>query len=266
MPSPSNSRTRPEVRKSSVTSAAPARRGATTQAAVNRRAIRAARRAAERRRRNAWLIGTFTALIVVALIALVLTHLPQAKSSTSTNTTHYNCATPTPTTIGPVPALKPAATPPALPSDVTLQTKAVKYTDSNNVSQTANMQYAVLKEGCGPAVVGGDTIITIYSGWVQSTGKLFDSSLEHSPSQCGGTITGSCGFTIGQNPPAVIAGWEGGIPGMKPGETIRLIIPPELAYGATGQTDQNTGAVIIPPNATLIFDITLVSIASGAGS
>ncbi len=265
MPSSANSRTRPEVRKSSVTSESAAKRGASTQTAVSRRAVRAARRAAERRRRNNILLGTFSVLVVVGLIWLLVSHVSsQASPSASTTGPKYNCATPTATAIGPLPAVTPPPSPPKLPSDVTVQTKSVNYTDSNNLTQSADLQYAVLQQGCGPAVVSGNTVIVIYTGWVQSTGKLFDSSLSHAPSSCGGTITGSCGFTLGQTPPAVIAGWEGGLPGMKPGETRRLIIPPTLGYGATGQTDQNTGAVVIPPNATLVFDITLVSITSGS--
>ncbi len=251
MPSSTNSRTRPEVRKSSVTS---------TSTAVSKRAVRAARRAAERRRRNTWIAGTFSVLIVIGLIWLLVTHLPAGKPTASGP--QYNCATATATAIGPVPALKPPASPPKLASDVQVQTKAVSYKDANGITQNANLQYAILNQGCGPAVASGDFVIVQYSGWVESTGKLFDSSLNHSPSECGGTVTGSCGFSIGQG--QVIVGWDNGIPGMKPGETRRLIIPGALAYGATGQTDQTTGQVTIPPNATLIFDVTLIGITAGS--
>ncbi|HYM96780.1 MAG TPA: FKBP-type peptidyl-prolyl cis-trans isomerase, partial [Candidatus Sulfotelmatobacter sp.] len=54
-----------------------------------------------------------------------------------------------------------------------------------------------------------------------------------------------------------------GIPGMKVGGKRKLIIPSALGYGSAGQTDPNTGAVIIPGNATLIFDVELVSVAPG---
>jgi peptidylprolyl isomerase len=86
----------------------------------------------------------------------------------------------------------------------------------------------------------------IYHGWLQSTGKLFDSSYLH-------------GLTyqvqnIGQA--QVISGWNIGLIGMKVGGTRRLIIPPSLGYGAQGSPPT------IPANATLIFDITLVSIDS----
>jgi len=80
-----------------------------------------------------------------------------------------------------------------------------------------------------------------YSGWLYDTtktdgkGTLFDSNSSFS-------------FTLGAG--AVIAGWDQGVVGMQVGGQRRLIIPPELAYGATGRSG-------IPPNATLLFDITL---------
>lgn len=262
MPSSSNSRTRPEVRKSSVTAPASAKRAAGTQTAVSKRAVRAARRAAERRRRNTWIAGTLSVLVIALLAWLLFTHLPQP--GTTTSAPKFNCATPTATAIGPQPAVTAAPAPPKLDSSAQVQTKAVQYTDPNGATQSANLQYAVLKQGCGPEVAKGDFVVVNYSGWVESTGKLFDSSYLHSPTDCGGTLLGTCGFSIGQQ--QVISGWDNGIPGMKPGESIRLIIPGPLAYGAQGQTDQTTGAVTIPPNATLIFDITLVAITNSSGS
>jgi FKBP-type peptidyl-prolyl cis-trans isomerase len=53
----------------------------------------------------------------------------------------------------------------------------------------------------------------------------------------------------------VIKGWDQGVPGMRVGGQRRLIIPPDLAYGSAG-----AGGGLIPPNATLVFDITLISI------
>jgi hypothetical protein len=116
-------------------------------------------------------------------------------------------------------------------------------------TQSASMQYMVLHEGCGPAAQKGDTVTVTYTGWTQADGKEFDSSLSHAPYTF--QVTG-----LGSDQPNVIQGWNWGLIGMKPGETRRLIIPASLGYGAQGSPPA------IPPNATLVFDITLVSIDS----
>ena len=90
--------------------------------------------------------------------------------------------------------------------------------------------------GAGVDVVAGKTITTTYSGYLVN-GALFDS----------GTIT----FVIGVG--SVIPGWDQGIPGMKVGTTRKLVIGSTLGYGATGSG-------IIPPNATLIFNVTVTAV------
>jgi FKBP-type peptidyl-prolyl cis-trans isomerase FkpA len=100
--------------------------------------------------------------------------------------------------------------------------------------------------GTGAEAVTGSRIVVDYYGWLYSTattdnkGALFDTSLQ----------TGRTPFQLVLGAGNVIAGWEQGIPGMKVGGIRRLIIPPALAYGATGNNS-------IPPNATLIFEIRL---------
>lgn len=93
-------------------------------------------------------------------------------------------------------------------------------------------------EGTGTAVPAGASVTCHYTGWT-TDGKKFDSSLDR-----GQPIT----FPL----TGVIAGWQKGIPGMKPGGTRRLMIPGALAYGARGIPGT------IPPNATLVFEVTLV--------
>jgi len=83
-----------------------------------------------------------------------------------------------------------------------------------------------------------------YTGWLAANSKEFDSSYDH-----GGK---PFGVTIGQG--KVIKGWEEGLVGVKVGGTRRLIIPAALAYGPQGSPP------VIPANAVLIFDITVVSI------
>jgi hypothetical protein len=116
------------------------------------------------------------------------------------------------------------------------------------------LKYIDLKVGTGNAIRTGDSAMVQYTGWF-TTGVKFDSSRDRGP---GGT---NFPVTIGKG--SVIAGWDEGIPGMQVGGKRKLIVPPALGYGAAGQTDPNTGAVIIPGNATLVFEIELVSFKVG---
>ena len=103
--------------------------------------------------------------------------------------------------------------------------------------------------GTGAEATTGKSITVDYTGWLYDTSKpdgkgtQFDTSIGRVPfpvTPLGGGI--------------VIKGWDQGIVGMKVGGTRRLIIPPELAYGPDGRPPT------IPPNATLVFDITLLSV------
>src|SRR5262249_44895599 len=92
-----------------------------------------------------------------------------------------------------------------------------------------------------PPVEQGQTLNVNYTGWLQSNGQKFDSSYDRNQ---------SLSLVLGRG--QVIKGWEEGLSTMKVGGTRRLIIPPELAYGPTGQ------GALIPPNSTLIFDVQIV--------
>lgn len=105
----------------------------------------------------------------------------------------------------------------------------------------SGLQYEDVVVGQGPAAQAGDTVSVHYTGTLEN-GQKFDSSLDRDT-----PFT----FTLGRG--SVIAGWEEGLVGMQVGGKRKLIIPPNLGYGATGQ-----GA--IPPNATLLFDVELLSI------
>lgn len=205
----------------------------TTRTTINKRQARAARRAYERRRRLRIFQTLFTIAVVAGIVALFVTHNPfasQGKSSARANAS--SCPAPTATPVGPVPSLKPPQSPPAVTGSTVAGSQGLKYID--------------VKVGCGNAVKSGNTVTVIYHGWLQSTGKLFDSSYLH-----GGTYQVQ---NVGQA--SVISGWNLGLIGMKPGGTRRLIIPPALGYGTTGSPPT------IPANSTLVFDITLVSIDS----
>ena len=113
------------------------------------------------------------------------------------------------------------------------------------------LQVIDLIKGTGTVAHTGDSVVVEYSGWL-TDGTLFDSSRSRNQ---------PFPFTIGQG--QVIAGWDEGVPGMAAGGKRKLIIPSALGYGTQGQQDPNTGATIIPGNATLVFDVELLSVKPG---
>jgi FKBP-type peptidyl-prolyl cis-trans isomerase FkpA len=121
-------------------------------------------------------------------------------------------------------------------------TNAPTKVTGDGVKTESGLQYWDIKLGLGPIAKAGDHVKVHYTGWL-TTGKKFDSSVDaNSPYE----------FTLGEG--NVIKGWDEGVAGMKVGGKRQLRIPPELAYGETGFKD------IIQPNATLIFDIQLLSV------
>jgi FKBP-type peptidyl-prolyl cis-trans isomerase len=121
-------------------------------------------------------------------------------------------------------------------------TNAPTKVTGDGVKTESGLQYWDIKVGLGPAAKPGDHVKVHYTGWL-TTGKKFDSSVDaNSPYE----------FTLGEG--NVIKGWDEGVAGMKVGGKRQLRIPPELAYGETGFK------TVIPPNATLIFDIRLLAI------
>lgn len=97
--------------------------------------------------------------------------------------------------------------------------------------------------GTGAEAVVGKTVSVNYTGWL-TNGDKFDSSFDAGQ---------PFGFVLGQK--EVIDGWDQGVVGMKVGGKRKLTIPPDLAYG-----DQGAGGGVIPPNATLVFEVELLSV------
>lgn len=111
------------------------------------------------------------------------------------------------------------------------------------------LQKTDLTPGTGAEIKSGQAALVHYTGWLyeagapDNKGKQFDSSVGGEPFE----------FQLGAG--HVIAGWDQGVVGMKVGGKRNLVIPPDLGYGARG-----AGQGLIPPGATLVFDVELVEI------
>ena len=116
--------------------------------------------------------------------------------------------------------------------------------EENVVTTDSGLQYVVINEGDGAQPQAGQRVFVHYVGTLED-GTKFDSSRDRGR---------PFDFTIGRG--QVIKGWDEGVGDMKVGDRRKLIIPPELGYGARG------AGGVIPPNATLIFDVELLRIGS----
>lgn len=128
---------------------------------------------------------------------------------------------------------------------VSAQTSSAKPT-GKTMTTPSGLQIIDTKEGTGATPTRGQTCVMHYTGWLYENGqkgKKFDSSVDRNePFE----------FPIGMK--RVIAGWDEGVATMKVGGKRTLIIPPELGYGARG------AGGVIPPNATLMFDVELLGV------
>jgi FKBP-type peptidyl-prolyl cis-trans isomerase FkpA len=101
--------------------------------------------------------------------------------------------------------------------------------------------------GTGATVVVGSRVTATYAGWLYDTGKPFGRGAQFDPGP------GPLNFVVGSG--TLVAGFEQGVIGMKVGGQRRVIIPPALAYGASPPA-----GTIIPPNATLVFEIAVTAV------
>jgi FKBP-type peptidyl-prolyl cis-trans isomerase FkpA len=117
-------------------------------------------------------------------------------------------------------------------------------------SSVTSLQTVTLKPGAGAAIGGGQIAVVQYTGWLYEEGAT-----DHKGKQFDSSRTRREPFKFPLDTGAVIKGWDQGVVGMKVGESRRLTIPPGLAYG-----DGGAGSGLIPPGATLVFDVELVGI------
>ena len=127
----------------------------------------------------------------------------------------------------------------ALAQDNPATSKTMKKTDSG-------LEYSDEKEGTGEMPKTGQTVLVHYTGWLwenNTKGKKFDSSKDRNAPFV---------FPVGAG--KVIKGWDEGVASMKVGGIRNLLIPPSLAYGSRG------AGGVIPPNATLLFEVELLGV------
>ncbi len=114
--------------------------------------------------------------------------------------------------------------------------------EADYITTESGLKYYDIAEGEGEMPAEGQTVVVDYAGWLED-GTLFDSSLERGEP-----------FSLRLGVGDVIPGWDEGVATMKVGGKRQLVIPPDLAYGETG------AGGVIPPGATLIFEVELLEI------
>jgi FKBP-type peptidyl-prolyl cis-trans isomerase len=139
----------------------------------------------------------------------------------------------------------------ALAAGVACSTVAGAFVARAQIVTTTNTGLKMIDHivGTGTEAVAGHTVAVHYTGWLfdpgapDNKGRKFDSSRDRGD---------AFRFPLGAG--RVIAGWDQGVAGMKVGGQRTLIIPPELGYGSRG------AGGVIPPNATLVFDVELLGV------
>jgi FKBP-type peptidyl-prolyl cis-trans isomerase len=171
---------------------------------------------------------TVKTLAVALLAACVVACSPREDAAKPAETTSANSAT----TTAPAAESAPASAAPA-----------------STGTETMPLQKTDLTPGTGAEITKGQTALVHYTGWLfdaaapENKGAKFDSSVDRNePFE----------FPVGGG--FVIKGWDEGVAGMKVGGKRRLVIPPEMGYGSRG------AGGVIPPGATLVFDVELVEI------
>ncbi len=174
-------------------------------------------------------VGAGVAILIAIVVLVALLGGDGSESAVSQPTVTF---VPTPTVPAQTPSVAPATPPEVMGEPVTT---------------ASGLQYIDLQEGTGAAPAVGERVIVNYTGWLQADGTKFDSSVER---------PAPFDFILGTG--GVIKGWDEGVATMKVGGKRRLIIPPDLGYGALGSPPT------IPENATLVFDVELLDVFKSA--
>lgn len=139
-----------------------------------------------------------------------------------------------------------AATPSVAAPSTAASAASKELTMTDPVKTASGLQYIDTQVGSGAEAKPGHQVLVHYTGWLYNNGvkgEKFDSSVDRGQ---------PFAFALGQG--MVIKGWDEGVAGMKIGGKRTLIIPSELGYGARG------AGGVIPPNATLMFDVELLDL------
>ena len=125
--------------------------------------------------------------------------------------------------------------------------KMLAYISANSITATkhaSGMYYQIITPGTGVTPTSSSRVFVKYSGYTTDN-KVFDSQAD--PTKTNWVLA------------TLIAGWQIGIPLIKPGGKIKLVVPSTYAYGCAGAKDAN-GNIVIAPNSILVFDIELIDV------
>ena len=175
--------------------------------------------------------------LLLILVFLAASGVACGSSSDSESDTVATTAPPPTATTQPTAAAQPTA---AVQPAQSEPKSEVIMAEAETITTASGLQITVIEVGTGDTAEAGKTAVVHYTGWLLD-GTKFDSSVDRgTPFE----------FPLGAG--RVIKGWDEGVATMNIGGKVELIIPPDLAYGASG------AGGVIPPNATLKFEVELL--------